>query len=393
MKVEIGVRELSDVRVDRVSMVKNAANRIPYRFFKSAEGKSVLDLSKLFRTKKGTAPNGAEMDQQQALEAAKQILEDAGFTIMVSSTDTSQATPDAKTANGADKANAAIDNDQQPNGDQKNPNGGDDQNGDQNGNQDQNKQPTANGNDDGKPAAAMGGDAPVPPAKNNDAANGEQNDKVNANGDKSAPPPAANQNGGPAAGNGGGKSFPPNNKKPNKGKNNMPNEKLQALKADMDKIVAAMADLMKAEPQKQEPPAMEDKVNNSPGKEDQKATGATDTSGVGVDDPEQIANDPKVQDGKSAGTSGQGGKDTYNMLKKMQDEIAASMAALTKSVEKSMKEFGGRIDKVEASVKKAEQDIKGTVQGDAQGDNDGRVTTRKSAGAPPLLDTGMSRSR
>ena len=91
-------------------------------------------------------------------------------------------------------------------------------------------------------------------------------------------------------------------------------------------------------------------------------------------------------------------RETYDMLKKgfedMATMFAKGFADLTKAVSEGNKTVADRVSAVEASVKKSEAVLKGTVAGEAAGDDEGAGTVRKSGSrVPPLLDTGMNRSK
>lgn len=395
MRIEVKASDLTDVDVHRVSMVKNASNRIPFRLTKGADGKGILDLSKLFtRTKKSAdAWNANEgtgaVDAQEALQQAKDILERAGFTVAIAADGgQKQGVPSAQQANAMDDKNGQIEPTQQ---DQLNPNG----NGDV-------MAGAGNSNGGAAPAAAGGGHGAPVINMHFHGTGGPAKPGASAEEGKPGDKPGVPAKPGAKPGEGDDQQNDDQTNNQNKGKPPMSNDKnpkdQQVQKSDAElaaeaAVTAAQDALKKAEDllkaaQKSSPAAGE--VNNDgKKKEDLKGTGATDTSGVGVDDKEVVADAPAVDKGN---TSGPGGVATFDMLKKMSDDMQAGLAQIAKSVSDGFKEFGGRIDKVEASVKKTEGALKSTVVGDAQGDDDGQGTrVRKSHGAPAPLDTGMGR--
>jgi hypothetical protein len=85
-KVTIQARELSDMDISRISLVKRGANRIPFRIVKSSDGESnMLDLTKLFFAKKDAAVLPAVIAIALAkgadVEAYTKALTEAGFEV------------------------------------------------------------------------------------------------------------------------------------------------------------------------------------------------------------------------------------------------------------------------------------------------------------------------
>ena len=80
-------------------------------------------------------------------------------------------------------------------------------------------------------------------------------------------------------------------------------------------------------------------------------------------------------------------------LTPFRNDVLGQMAA----VQKDVSGMGKRLEGVEARTQKAEEALNGTALGTAPGDEDDpraegrRSRTRKTEGAPPLLDTGMAR--
>lgn len=85
-KVTIQARELSEMDVSRVSLVKRGANRVPFRIIKSDGDSNMLDISKIFLgsfQKKDQTPAviAIVLSKNADAEAYTKALADAGFEI------------------------------------------------------------------------------------------------------------------------------------------------------------------------------------------------------------------------------------------------------------------------------------------------------------------------
>lgn len=84
-KVVLKVNELQEMDVSFISLVKNAANRAPFKILKSAEGKT-LDLKKLFSLKKEESDEAPELvaiiTKADCSEAISTILKGEGVALV-----------------------------------------------------------------------------------------------------------------------------------------------------------------------------------------------------------------------------------------------------------------------------------------------------------------------
>jgi hypothetical protein len=165
---------------------------------------------------------------------------------------------------------------------------------------------------------------------------------------------------------------------------------IEVMKAELAKAEAELVAITKDK--KPEVTTAQNDPNTGKNKEAKDGKGVEEADdGSGVDDDEEISNDPTVQNGKTIGTTGAGGKETFAMLKKMAEEQAAMLKAMTEAMTKGLKDINDRVSTVETSVKKSAATIAETVLGSAPGDDDNRTVVKKSASrVSPLLDTAYS---
>jgi hypothetical protein len=84
-KVTIEARELTDVEVSKISIVKRGANRLPFRIIKeNKEVNSMIDLSKLFFSKKEESPQpkivALALEKGEYSDSILKSLEEIGFS-------------------------------------------------------------------------------------------------------------------------------------------------------------------------------------------------------------------------------------------------------------------------------------------------------------------------
>ena len=85
-KVTVHARELSEMDVNRISLVKRGANRVPFRIVKSDGESTMLDISKIFFMKKeakliSPAVVAVALAKGADIEAYTKALTDAGFEV------------------------------------------------------------------------------------------------------------------------------------------------------------------------------------------------------------------------------------------------------------------------------------------------------------------------
>lgn len=84
-KVTVQARELSEMDINRISLVKRGANRVPFRIVKSDGESTMLDISKIFFAKKEAPITPAVVAVALAkgadVEAYTKALTDAGFEV------------------------------------------------------------------------------------------------------------------------------------------------------------------------------------------------------------------------------------------------------------------------------------------------------------------------